>query len=197
MKDEGFEIVAAAQDTGGWAAAGPWYERAGATFTTLVDPRHTITALYGMVNVPTGVWVDEEGRIVRPGEVAYSKDFSFANEFVNGSDYAAALRDWVRKGAASEYAMTPEEIRERAPGSGDDAARAEVNFRLGVFFHERGDADRAKSYMERAQALAPENWNYHRQEWSLRPGGAGGAWTIKYRALDGKPYYAPLRLKKK
>ena len=37
----------------------------------LVDEKHTVATLYGMVNVPTGVWIDERGKIVRPNEVAF------------------------------------------------------------------------------------------------------------------------------
>ena len=32
--------------------------------------------LYGMINVPTILWIDEEGRIARPNDVAFgSNDF--------------------------------------------------------------------------------------------------------------------------
>jgi hypothetical protein len=43
-----------------------------------------------------------------------------------------------------------------------------------------------------AQRLAPDNWNYHRQAWSFTPKDATRLWFQKVRALDGKPYYAPL-----
>ncbi len=39
MKDRNFESVAAAEDTGGEAAAGKWYDAANAPFTTPVDAR--------------------------------------------------------------------------------------------------------------------------------------------------------------
>ena len=35
-------------------------------FTALVDPQHTVSSLYQMVNVPAGVWGDESGKIVPP-----------------------------------------------------------------------------------------------------------------------------------
>ncbi len=37
----------------------------------LIDVQHTVATLHNMVNVPTGVWFDETGRIVRPNETAY------------------------------------------------------------------------------------------------------------------------------
>ena len=73
-------ILAAAQDTAGLAAAKKWYDKAGVTFPALIDPEHKLTALYGMVNVPTGVWIDEEGNIVRPPETAYSRSFTFMGQ---------------------------------------------------------------------------------------------------------------------
>ena len=48
------------------------------------------------------------------------------------------------------------------------------------------------TYWERAQALAPDNWNYHRQDWNLTEGLAGPKYREKRGALGDKPYYAPL-----
>ena len=72
MKDQNFEIISVAEDTAGEEAAGKFWDRAKATYTQLLDPTHLVSTLYNMTNVPTGVWINEEGRIVRPNEVAYS-----------------------------------------------------------------------------------------------------------------------------
>ena len=58
-----------AQDTGGVKDAGKWITDAKATYTVLIDQEHLVSKLYHMVNVPTGVWINEQGRIVRPNEV--------------------------------------------------------------------------------------------------------------------------------
>ena len=97
LTDDGFEIVAVAQDSGGEEAAGPHYDRAGATFTTLLDPRHAVTALYGMVNVPSGVWIDEHGVIVRPPEVAYSRRYEFGAILAGDDRYAQGWSDGFRQ----------------------------------------------------------------------------------------------------
>ncbi|MGH9141580.1 MAG: hypothetical protein ACRD2I_10635 [Vicinamibacterales bacterium] len=39
-------MIAAAQDVGGEAAAGKWYDAAKATFTTLVDATHTVSSAF-------------------------------------------------------------------------------------------------------------------------------------------------------
>ena len=97
MKDRNFEIVAAAQDIGGEAAAGKWYDAAKATFTTLVDAKHTVSSAFHLVNVPMGVWIDERGRVVRPAEPAWtsSRTDTFGGKplAIEGEIYIAALRD--------------------------------------------------------------------------------------------------------
>ena len=87
-----------AQDTGGEAAAGEWFDKAGATYTQIVDENHLISRLYNMVNVPTGVWIDEEGRIVRYNEGTYAKSHKMGTIEFGRDDYLPAVRDWIEKG---------------------------------------------------------------------------------------------------
>ena len=147
-----------------------------------------------MVNVPAGVWIDEEGRIVRPPEVAYSKTNKFLSIEVKGDDYVAGVRDWVEKGAASRYALKPEEVKKRLAPRAPEHDLADANFKLGVHFHAAGDAALADKYWAEAQRLRPESWNYHRQDWSFTPKEANTNWMKKFQALGGKPYYEPLDL---
>ena len=37
---------------------------------SLIDSAHRVDELFGVVNVPNGVWIDEDGTIVRPVEPA-------------------------------------------------------------------------------------------------------------------------------
>lgn len=187
-----------AQDTAGEEAAGPFWDRANATFTQLLDPTHLVSTLYNMVNVPTGVWINEEGRIVRPNEVAYSRMTTLTlggkTLSADGDAYVAALRDWVAKGAESEFAMTPEEIAARMQPQTDSKATAEAEFQLGVYFKVNGEDEKASTHWKRAQELRPEDWNYHRQEWSFTPSEHGRKWLEKFQALGDEPYYEPLEL---
>lgn len=147
-----------------------------------------------MVNVPTGVWIDEAGHIVRPNEVAYSRDVAFMQIKAEGDEYVAALRDWVEKGPESEYVMTAEEIRERMQPRSDSEALAEAHFQMGVYFHEAGEKEKEQRHFAQAQELRPESWNYHRQQWSFTPDEAMKHWMKKYRELGDAPYYEPLEL---
>ena len=187
LSDKGLEIVSAAQDTGGEEAAGEWFDRANATYTQIVDENHTISTLYNMVNVPTGVWIDENGVIVRPNETAYTTnrvvELGGKKMNIQGADYIAALRDWVAKGAKSEFVLSPEEMRAHLQPRSTAQADAEA-----------GNEELANSYWEKAQALRPESWNYHRQDWSFTPAEAGAKWMKKFLALGDTEYYPPLDL---
>jgi peroxiredoxin len=193
LKDKNFEIVAAAEDTGGEAVAGPWYDKAKATYTTLIDRDHVVSSLYHMVNVPTGVWINEQGHVVRPSEVAYSRDVALMSIKVNGSDYVTGLRDWVEKGTASKYVVQPSQLTESLGARSTNEALADAHFKLATYFKEHDDAGLAEKHWKQAQTLNPDCWNYHRQDWAYTSN-ANGNWLTKVRGLGSKPYYAPLKL---
>ena len=192
LKDNNFELISVAQDTGGEAAAGEFFDNANATFTQIIDENHVISTKYNMVNVPTGVWIDEHGMIVRPNETAYSSNTKvtmFGKTLQSrGADYVAALKDWVEKGAESDYALTPEEVIERVEPRSDDQALAEAEFQLGNHFHNKGDEAKANARWEAAQKLRPESWNYHRQDWSFTPKQATANWSKKFRESEDDYY---------
>lgn len=194
LKDQNFEVIAVAQDTAGVEVVGPLYEDAKATYTTLVDVNHTVSSLYDMVNVPTGVWIDEEGRIVRWNEGTYAAKHAIGTIKFGTDVYSPAVRDWVLKGADSVYANTPEEVASKFEPRTPDEALAEPTFKLGVYFHQTGDEARANRYWEAAQKLNPDSWNYHRQDWSFTPEQANQNWARKVGQLGDKPYYEPLDL---
>ncbi len=192
LKDKGFEIVAAAQDTAGSRVTERWYDRAHVTFTALTDAQHTVSSLYQMVNVPTGVWIDETGHIVRPAEVAYSKRQSVLGQSIGDNRYAAGLRDWVEKGPASIYAKRPDKLQPRLAMRGQTERLADAQFKLGAYFSEHGNRERATRHWQVAQKLNPDNWNYHRQDWSFDKSKELPNWLAKVRKLGPKPYYDPV-----
>jgi hypothetical protein len=199
LKDRNFEIIAAAQDTGGEAAAGQWYDRANATFTALVDTQHAVSSAYQFINVPMGIWVDGKGRVVRPAEPAWTTDQVMKippdkSIRTEGEAYVAAIRDWVQNGERSRFALSDEEFARRVKPRSPAEMEADASFKLAVWFHENGNDALAARHWQRAQELNPDDWNYHRQEWSFGKD-AGKKWMEKFQKLD-KPYYPPLDLKK-
>ncbi len=159
MKDQNFEIVAAAQDIGGETAAGPWYDKAKATYTTLIDAQHAVSSAYQLINVPTGIWIDERGRVVRPAEPAWTTDqsmkFGGKGLATEGQLYVTALRDWVKNGERSPYALSDEEFARRMKPASPAAMEAEASFKLAVWFHENGEGELSTKYFARAQQLNP------------------------------------------
>jgi hypothetical protein len=148
-----------------------------------------------MNNVPTGVWVDEDGRIVRLDEDAYSKKYTMGNFSFGNDVYRPAVRDWVENGEKSRYVQPAPEIASHIGRRSEAQARADAAFKLGVYFFELGNKEKANLYWDEAQRLRPESWNYHRQDWSfLPPQETQSNWWKKFQALEGKPYYRPLEL---
>ena len=192
LKDRNFEIVAAAQDTAGAAASDRWYEKAKVTFTALVDPQHTVSSLYQMVNVPAGVWVDERGKIVRPAEVAYSKKQQVLGQTIGDDRYAVGLRDWVENGEKSPFVVPDGKLRARLATRSKTERTADAEFKLAAYFSSQGDRELATRHWQIAQSLAPDNWNYHRQDWSFDSSKAITNWLAKVKKLGEKPYYDPV-----
>ena len=192
LKDKNFEIVSVAQDTGGVKAAGPWIEKAKPGYTVLIDEHHEVTRLYDMVNVPTSVWIDEKGRIVRPNEVAYVDDRLKPLHGVDAQPYLRALRDWVAKGERSTYVLSDQEWKMRTKPQSAELARANAEFGLAEYLHTKGHADDAILHFKEAQRLNPDNWNYKRQAYLFSKDPKrdyGTTFMEEVKKLGDKPYY--------
>ena len=196
MQSTGLEIVVVAQDTGGEAAAGKWYDAAKATFTQLIDAQHYVSTAFQFINVPTGVWIDERGRVVRPGEPAWNTDqtmkFGGKSLETEGTAYLNGIRDWVRNGDKSSWVLSDAEFAKRVQPPSASAAEADATFKLAVWFHDRQQNELALKHWKRAQELNPDDWNYHRQEWSFT-GDEGKKWLEKFAHFE-KDYYPKLNL---
>ena len=73
LHPRGVEVVTVALDTGGVDAVRPWIEAAQPEHPSLLDVAHVTAELFGFVNVPNAVWIDEEGMLVRPSHAAHIK----------------------------------------------------------------------------------------------------------------------------
>ena len=147
-----------ALDTGGVDAAGSWIDRARPEHPSLIDQAHVLDELLGVVNVPSGVWVDEDGVIVRPPETAYPgrprmhdralpddapqrlKEIVAEAKRIEtyGEPYLAALRDWVERGPESPHALTPDEVVARSAPRPPEVSRAAAAFELAQHLHRNG-----------------------------------------------------------
>ncbi len=179
------------------------------SYPCLIDEGHVVAQRYGMKNVPTAVWIDEDGRIVRPAEPAGASDgFRFRDrsspsvpaELIEAARasrarYIAALRDWIERGGDSGYALDPEKARDRVAPMTDDEARGATAFALGRYLHENGKPELAKRWFDEATRLCPEHWTYFRQALQLEETGkaSGPEFVARLRALGDKRYYDEVR----
>jgi hypothetical protein len=187
-----------------------WDAAAAPTYPCLIDEKHIVAELYDMPNVPMAVWIDEDGRIVRPAEAAGATDgfrkldrttFTLPAEVLEDgravrARYVAAVRDWIEHGAASRYVLTADEIRARAAGPSDDDALGAASFGLGQYLHSHGDAARAQRWFEQAQRLCPDRWTFFRQALQLQEKGkaSGPEFLARVAALGDRPYYPSVTL---
>lgn len=195
LKDQNFEIISVAQDTGGEEAAGPIFDAAGVSYTALIDVNHHISALYNLVNVPSGVWIDEEGRIKRINEGTYAK--SHMNGAFGTDDYVPIVRDWVAKGDDSRHVWGADKVKSSIVRRTPEAEQAQPTFRLGTYYFANDNDAKAEFYWTRAQELDPTSWNYLRQDLLYEEGGSSGPeWLKRVEEVNssGGSYYAPLEI---
>lgn len=187
----------------------PYIEAAKPEHPSLLDPTHRLDALFGVVNIPNVIWIDEQGTIVRPAEPGWpgergslpaglaqalgklgrarhapapperaTPQTAVLSSGQDRSSYADAIRDWVDKGAASGYALTPAEVVARSQPRPMTVSAAAAHFELANHLWRAGRRDLAIIHFNECSRLQPGNWTYKRQAWSLvgheRVGGEWG-----------------------
>lgn len=177
LADTNFQVISVAFESRGVAAALPYIEAAKPTYPCLIDREHLVARLYGMLNVPTAAWIDEDGRIVRPPEPSGATDAFRKMDPATGkmapedvaetrgarARYLDGLRDWARNGERSPWVLDEAEVRRRLSGPTPEHALARAHFRLGEHLWEHGSPARARAQFDEAIRLHPENWAYRRQ----------------------------------
>lgn len=193
VADQGVEVVTVGVDTAGPEACRSFIEAASPEHPSLIDEHHRVAELFGVVNIPNAVWIDENGIIVRPAEpapappsVGVERDSALGDlgeipERVmaimgeaskieaDPTAYETALRDWITNGADSAYALTADDVIERSGPRSADAARGHAHFELATHFEVSGNHEAAITHFRMAHELVPENFAYRRQAWSLEP----------------------------
>ena len=178
-------------------ASRPLIEAAQPEHPSLLDPTHRMGALFGVVNIPNVVWIDEDGMIVRPPEPGWPAPTTFPSDMLDsmpetgrapgapqapeggpgqwdvlrsGQDreaYVDAVRDWVANGAESEYALTPDEVVRRSQPRSSAVSEGAAHFELANALWSEGERDAAIAHFNECHRLQPDNWTYKRQAWSL------------------------------
>lgn len=205
LADQRFVVIAVAMDSRPGDPV-PWIEAAKPTYPALIDRDHRLAELYGIVNVPQAVWIDEMGRIVRPAEPAGAYEgFRKMNRTTREmpeeaagltarakTTYLEAIRDWVRNGTRSPHAFTADQARAHVPALSDDAVAAQALFRLGQALIRRGDVDEGNRRIRDASRLHPDSWCIWRQGAGVTEQGLAAQADFWQRvdSLGERRYYA-------
>lgn len=158
------------------------------THIAVVDRAHVVDERFGIVNVPMGVWIDEDLRIVRPAEFASPGVVDRAGAApppdeipermvamaatagrirVDPTRFLDGLHDWAAHGAASAWVLDADTVLAGSVERSADHARAAAHFELGQHLHRTGRTDAAVEHFRAAHRLDPGNWTYKRQAWEL------------------------------
>lgn len=210
VKDQNFMIIAVAEESRGANTAKEFIAEAAPDYVCLIDENHLVADLYNMVNVPNSVWIDEQGKIVRPSETGGSHD---AWRAMNRADmsmpdnsaaiaekaqktYVGAVKDWALNGAKSKHVFDDAAARAHLQLPSQEVALAHASFRLGLFLRQHGNEAEGDAFLKTATDLHPDSWNMFRQAMNLRelgPMGLAADETFFERvdALGANRYYPP------
>ena len=189
LKPKGLEIVAVGLDVLGAEGCRGFIEATAPEHPSLIDRHHVLADLFGVINIPSSIWIDEDGMIVRPAEAAPAPPVErtaprmempaeLPQRFVeimgeaakiqsSPEAYHAALKDWVEAGAASEFAMSPETVIQRSRPRDADTSLGHAHFELATQLEIDGEHEAAIRHFREAHRLVPNSWTFRRQAWSL------------------------------
>ena len=156
LRDEGLDVVTVALDEDREAVR-PWADGAG--LPVGVDLEHRLSDLFGVVNVPATIWLDEDGTVAKPPTIAPGDDQFAEFTKVDASVHHDALRRWVRTGEAP---ATP------PPADDPDLRTARAERRLAAWLHREGWTDAAERHFAAAVAKAPLDFSIVRASMPLR-----------------------------
>ena len=207
-KDDDFTVLAVALDQPD--AARPWIDAAAPTYPCLIDRDHRTAALYHFTNVPQAMWIDEDGRIVRPPENAGQTDAfrrmdrttsTFPDDAIAERArvkalYVDAVKDWAKRGASSPHALDAPGVSARMHLPDATVVEAHAVFRLGQALLRDGRSDEATRRFEKASRLHPDSWAMWRQHAHKDARGlaTGDAFWARVDALGDRPYHRPLTI---
>ena len=191
----GVELITVGLDALGAEGCRASIEAAAPTHPALIDQHHVLANLYGVVNIPQAIWIDEAFNIVRPVHSAPPPPsdqpaappppmdavpermiaiMTEASKIVaDPATYHSALADWVEHGADSRFALSPDAVIEQSTPRSFDNALGHAHFELACELEARGRHELAVKHYRKSHELVPDSWTFRRQAWSLETVGDG------------------------
>ncbi len=142
--------------------------------------------------MPTAIWIDAQGTIVWPNEVAFGSELFKDLTGFDSVSYLEAVRARVREDLVP-FDRRETQRRQMLPSAEEQLARAE--FGLAWHLHQAGKADAAVRHFERAGQLSPDDFTIRRGSMPIR--GIDPMTSPEFLALyqewtaRGRPYYRP------
>lgn len=133
----------------------------GISFPILLDRDHVLAELYAVSNVPTVVWIDEDGSIARPNSAEVGTDMFIKFTGVRPDEHMDQVRAWVQSGTLPADAAT--EIADL----NDDEIDARLAFRIAVHLRRIGEPS-AADWFATAAELAPMDFTVRRAAMPLQ-----------------------------
>ena len=145
-----------------------------------------------MVNVPTVVWIDEQGRIARPNDVAFTTEKGGRYARVSTDEQMALLRDWV-----NDDRLPPAEglLKSQVAPMSSDSQVARAHFGLGWWLFQSGQTEAAEDQFRIGGKLAPGDFMIRRGTMRYRgadPFGPEFVAMVARWLAKGRSYYLPL-----
>jgi hypothetical protein len=158
----------------------------------VIDRDHVVAERYGIINVPTVVWIDEQGRIVRPNQAEFGNDDFVDFHGKPSAPHLEALHRWVVDGELPYAGDDDVRAHQVLPTDDEMAARAER--RLAAHLHRLGHTAAAERHFARAGELAPLDFTIRRGSMPLRgmdPFGEPFFELYQEWEAAGRPSYDP------
>lgn len=215
------EIVTVGLDTLGVDGCKAFIDAAAPKHPALIDTHHVLARQFGVINIPSSIWIDESGTIVRPAETAPAPPPKVSSEASETADqqaaalpsdlpprlaammseaakirssadeYHEALRDWVTHGKDSRYALSPADVVERSRPRSGNVSLGHAHFELASQLEIDGHHDAAVAHFRDAHRLVPDSWTFRRQAWSLESGLEGPLARFWQGPSDDNPHAWP------
>jgi hypothetical protein len=143
----------------------PFVEKAKPTHPSLLDTEHVVAERFNIVNVPTMIWIDERGVIVRPQDNQFGTDTFTQFHGKSSALYLEQVRAWVRQGKG---ALSADDVRKHQQVPTADSQLARAEWALAWQLHQAGRTEAAGRHFERAGELAPKDWTIRRGSMPIR-----------------------------
>lgn len=167
MQDTGFTVIAVALDADEDAVR-EWASKEPLTIPVLIDKFQVVADLYGFVNVPAAIWIDENDKIVRSADGTPGSDLYRSFSHVDSAVHHNLLRSWVRNELRD---LDDAQVRQFQLQPTQDLQVARLHRRIAIALRDRNTKDDlagTEKHLQLAEDLAPYDWTIRRGNMPLR-----------------------------